>query len=300
MCWRTWKLCLQAACIVGLLPTLVEAQQPGSPGAPTREQLEWKPHWHRANLWDGAVIVGGWSLYLAERTVLPRRSEAIWEGPILFDEPIRDVLRAHVRGDRETAETISDVMLTGSLVHNWLFAHLVVALALHQEPEVAWQMSVANAEAYAISFSLVSLLKTVSGRERPYVDECERDPEYSEKCGEGRGIRAFPSGHAAATATGAGLLCAHHTHLPLYDGGILDYGACGVGIAMTLLTATMRITADRHWATDVLFGHALGFSSGYLVPTLLYYTDPDPDPDDVALLPMVSPDRLALQIRGRF
>ena len=281
-----------------LAPHVGAAQEPGSAGAPSAEPLEWKASWHRANWIDGAVIVGGFGLYLADLALIPARDSAVWRGPSLFDEAVRDLLRIRVKGDRGTAATISDVMLTGSLIHNWLFDNLVVALALRGKPDVAWQMSVANAQAYAISFSVTGLVKTAAGRERPYQGECGDDPEYSDDCDQATSYRAFFSGHAGATATGAGLLCAHHTHMPLYDGRILDLGACALGIGMTLLTGAMRISSDKHWATDVLTGHLVGFSSGYLVPTLLYYRDEE-EPADTVLLPRISPDGLGVVLMGR-
>jgi membrane-associated phospholipid phosphatase len=33
----------------------------------------------------------------------------------------------------------------------------------------------------------------------------------------------------------------------------------------------LRIASDNHWASDVLVGDLMGYLSGYLMPTLLYY-----------------------------
>jgi membrane-associated phospholipid phosphatase len=33
----------------------------------------------------------------------------------------------------------------------------------------------------------------------------------------------------------------------------------------------LRIASDKHWASDVFVGHMIGFTVGYLLPTLIYY-----------------------------
>jgi membrane-associated phospholipid phosphatase len=149
--------------------------------------------------------------------------------------------------------------------------NLIVAWGVHGESEVALQMSVANAEAHSFSFALVSWVKRLTGRARPYAAECETDPEYSSDCNSGRKYRSFYSGHATSTAVGAGLLCAHHLHLPLYGYPELDTGVCAAGIALTLTTCALRIASDNHWTSDVAVGHLVGFASGYLIPTLFFY-----------------------------
>ena len=263
----------------------------------------WQPEFRRAAPVDGAVIVTGGLLYFGDMLLIPRRTEAVWHGPILWDGAVRNAVRAEVRGQRETAADVSDVLFTGSVLHNLVFDNLLIALGLHQDPDLAFQLSVINLEAYAIAGALTGLIKTATGRERPFARECRSDPSYSELCGALTSYRAFFSAHAATTAVGAGLLCAHHLHLPLYDGGVVDVGTCGLGIALTLVTGALRIASDSHWATDVTTGHLVGFASGYLVPTLLYYEWGGGD--DVtrgargrhtALLPLVTSRALGAQV----
>jgi membrane-associated phospholipid phosphatase len=85
------------------------------------------------------------------------------------------------------------------------------------------------------------------------------------------GILFFYSGHAAATATMAGLTCAHHQHLPLYGGGFADLAPCLAMIGVSLGAGATRIMADRHWASDVLTGWTVGALSGYVLPSALHY-----------------------------
>jgi membrane-associated phospholipid phosphatase len=109
------------------------------------------------------------------------------------------------------------------------------------------------------------------------------------------------------TATGAGLICAHHTQLTLYQSNVLDTGTCITAIAGTAVTGAMRIMADNHWASDVLVGHLMGYVSGYLLPTLLYYKefrtaphDHAPERPGVLALPIVNDHSLQLSLFGQF
>jgi membrane-associated phospholipid phosphatase len=78
---------------------------------------------------------------------------------------------------------------------------------------------------------------------------------------------------SAATATGAGLVCAHHTQLSLCGNRALDTATCVTAVLGTAVTGAMRIASDNHWASDVIVGHLAGYLSGYLLPTLLYYKE---------------------------
>jgi hypothetical protein len=268
--------------------------------------VEWNPRWRTAGLWDAVVIGAGSVIIIGDNVLDAGSDEADWSRPILWDADLRDALRIRVSGGRDTAATISDTMMIGSLVHNLLFDNLVVAWAIHGEPKLASQMSVMNAEAYAIALSLTSIVKNVTSRARPLVEECEADPDYSVDCNSLNRYRSFFSGHASTTAVGAGLLCAHHLNVPLYDNGILDAGTCAMGIALTVATGAMRIASDNHWATDVHVGHLVGFASGFLVPTLLYYTEDDDEPEPEAsgthalLLPAAGRNYMGLQLVGGF
>jgi membrane-associated phospholipid phosphatase len=137
----------------------------------------------------------------------------------------------------------------------------------------------------------------VLARERPYARPCLKDPDYSSSCEHHDRFRSFYSGHAAVAATSAGLICAHHTHVPLYGpgeqenggGGDIDRATCITALAGMVATGTLRIVADKHWATDVIVGHVLGLSIGYLLPTLFYYKSFESKPDSPAPSPATTP-----------
>lgn len=273
--------------------------------------VEWNPRWRKAGFWDTAIVATGAIVIISDMQLEYGSNSADWSRPVLWDEDVRDALRLDVAGERDTAATISDAMMMGSLIHNVIFDNLVVAWVLHGQPELAGQMSIMNAEAYAIALSLTSIVKSVTSRARPLVEECDADPNYSRDCQSLSRYRSFFSGHAATTAVGAGLLCAHHLNVPLYDDGPLDVGTCVMGIALTMATGALRIASDNHWATDVTAGHLVGFASGFLVPTLLNYREGDHAPErnrdehgseaasgHVLLLPRVSESSVGLQLLG--
>jgi membrane-associated phospholipid phosphatase len=81
---------------------------------------------------------------------------------------------------------------------------------------------------------------------------------------------SFPSGHVSAALVGAGLSCAHHRYLSL-DGGAADTLVCVTATALGVANGIARVSADRHYMTDVLAGAVLGWGAGYAMPVLLHY-----------------------------
>lgn len=227
---------------------------------------------------------------------------ASWDRPILFDGAVRDALRAGTASGRDATKTVSDVLAVVSIVHPMVDV-FGVAWYARRAPRVAWQMFVIDAQAYSLTLALNTVTKRLTARARPWAKGCEEDPAL---CGSGGAHRSFYSSHAAVTATGAGLICAHHTHLELYQNKLLDAGACATAAIGTALTGALRIASDNHWASDVIVGHAAGFLSGYLLPTLLYYREPRTGPDarldppSFAILPRHDGRSLGLELIGSF
>jgi membrane-associated phospholipid phosphatase len=236
----------------------------------------------------------------------PAADSARWDSPVLFDGGARKLLRLHSGSARKAAETVSDILFFAEVIHPVIIDPLLVAWALHRSPSVAWQMSVINAQAYAVTLVLNETAKRLTSRKRPFVDACDRDSTGA-SCASGSRYSSFYSGHAAVTATGAGLICAHHEQLGLYQSNLLDTGTCITAIAGTAVTGAMRIMADNHWTSDVLVGHLMGYLSGYLLPTLLYYQEFEtaphghsPERPVVLALPIVNDHSLQLSLFGQF
>jgi membrane-associated phospholipid phosphatase len=118
-------------------------------------------------------------------------------------------------------------------------------------------------EALAVGALSGALLKGLFGRERPYV---KRDP-HNYRLGRGfvrRGkeqYRSFPSGHTiSAFAAAAAVTSETRRWWPgsdKYIGPAMYGGAALAGIS--------RIYHNRHWATDVMMGAAIGTMAGLKV-----------------------------------
>lgn len=288
--------------------------QPGVPcpyctttadAAPPPTGLHWHDHWQKVGLREYLTIPLLGAAYLGV-TLWPAAEAARWDSPILFDGGARKLLRLQSASSRKTTETISNILFYAEVVHSVVLDPLLVAWGVHHSPSVAWQMSVINAQAYALTLVLNETTKRLTARKRPFVDACNRDVTGA-SCASGARYSSFYSGHAAVTATGAGLICAHHTQLALYQSDVLDTGTCIAAVAGTALTGAMRIMADNHWASDVLVGHLMGYLSGYLLPTLLYYKefrtaphDHAPERPSILALPIVDDHSLQLSLFGQF
>ena len=116
-------------------------------------------------------------------------------------------------------------------------------------------------EAYVITAVLTQVIKQVTHRHRPYQDT-PPDPHnwdgpFSWSGDYGAfGYNSFPSGHSStafAIATVIGLEYWDTKWVPM-----VSFGLAG-------LTALYRLAVNDHWASDVLFGSALGFAVGSMV-----------------------------------
>jgi membrane-associated phospholipid phosphatase len=273
-----------------------------------RSGLHWHDHWSSVGVPEYVTVGVLGSAALGVKLFSRPPSKARWNSPLPLDEPVRNALRFGGASGREEAATISDVLFVWEVLHPTLIDPLLVAWWQRESPFVAWQMLVIDAQAYALTLLVNDLAKNGFARARPWVQngDCAENPD-SRDCGSGGRNLSFYSGHAAVTATGAGLLCAHHTQLSLYQDNLLDSGTCALAVLGTALTGALRIASDNHWASDVLFGHLMGYASGYLMPTLLYYKEfratpheHDEDGPQYTALPLVSDGALGLSLFGWF
>ena len=215
-----------------------------------------------------------------------------WRGGILFDDVVRDGVRPSSASTRKTYRTIGDWTYRLSPLIPLVDA-LVVSTLGHHDKKLALNLAAITFEAYSYS-GLASFVATeVSARARPDTDphcigsNCNVDTQ------------SFFSGHTAISATGAGLVCANHTRIPLYGNVIADAAACVFATTNALVTGTTRVVADRHYASDVITGFGLGFAAGYAVPVLLHYSS-SRDGVSVSLAPDPSCGPSCIGMRGTF
>lgn len=273
-----------------------------------RYGLHWHEHWRRVGLFEYVLT----PTFLATAAVVwfgivPEAHEAAWTGPILFDSAARRSLEMKTRSGRTAAGTLSSTFLYGSIAQTVAFDSLFVAWALRAKPDVAWQTLVIDSQAYAMTLALTAVTKRITARQRPFGEKCGSDGNEFD-CKTSNQYQSFYSGHAALSATAAGLVCAHHAELRLYANPYADAAACGSSVALALATGGLRIASENHWASDVLAGELIGFLSGYVLPRLVYYREARARPDGrtpeseprMALVPLATAESLQVAAAGVF
>jgi membrane-associated phospholipid phosphatase len=268
----------------------------------------WAPRWPRVRLWEGGAILAlAAGSYLIEIGV-PVPTSPNWRGPILFDDAARGLFRGRSANLEQTAAAVSDNLYFGAVLYPYIVDSYVVALGVHQSPDVALQMTLINLQSLGLAGVLSLGAEHLVGRQRPYVQDCGPDGKASgNQCGTAGDFQSFESGHAAATATVAALTCVHHAHIPLYGGGAPDALACAGMIGLSATTGVLRLVADRHYASDVIVGWAIGVVAGYVVPSWLHYGFGSSDPGEpkamsggILPVPQVYRDGAGVGVAGVF
>jgi membrane-associated phospholipid phosphatase len=252
-----------AAFLTMSVPATARAD-PAPPDPPLRwdeERPRFRPiEYVTTGLFGGAAIAMFWWAHPQTR---PH-----WIGGIYFDDAVRDALRLRSPSALQTVWAISDA-LDVSLVALVVGVDSLAVPVLRGSPDVAVQLGLMDAEAYAYSSTLTFAMYDEIGRARPSYEDCQRDPSFV-----GCNISptaSFPSGHTNEAFTAAGLSCANHHFVPLYGSVVWEGVACARDVVLATADGVLRIMGDRHYATDVLTGAAIGFGFGYGVPTLLHY-----------------------------
>jgi len=121
-------------------------------------------------------------------------------------------------------------------------------------------------QSYLTAGAIQFVFKFLTGRQRPgYIDPltAENDPtfhgpfyQFKKTDGQKRdksSYSSFPSGHTTAAFAAATVFALEYRDKPLIP--ILSYTAAS-------LIGLSRLTENKHWPTDILFGAGLGFLSG--------------------------------------
>jgi membrane-associated phospholipid phosphatase len=243
-----------------------------APIAPVKDdhRLIWRKAWPRFRVIEYGITAA----LLLELALLEFRAKIRdspnWTGGVLFDDAIRDGVRLESREGRETAGDIADPITLGLQIYP-LVESIVLPLATDRfNVDVATQLTLMNVEVLGAGGFANRFGHKVIGRERPSVAECKKDKSYDKFC-KGSRYAGFPSGHTSGAFMGVGMTCAHHMHLPLYGGGAPDVTACAVTAVLGTADGVLRLMGDRHYATDIVAGAAIGFFAGFGIPTLLHY-----------------------------
>jgi membrane-associated phospholipid phosphatase len=165
---------------------------------------------------------------------------------------------------QDRAKSFSDLVAFPLIGYSMLDGPVAAAWAGGSK-DVAIQLSLINAETFAVIEFLNLGVSNLIPRRRPESAECDPNTRYDPHC-----VKSFWSGHTANVFAGAALICVEHGALPLY-GGKADEIACGTALAAASAVGVLRITANDHHASDVVVGAAVGAAAGYLMPRLLHF-----------------------------
>ena len=116
-------------------------------------------------------------------------------------------------------------------------------------------------EAYVITAVLTQVIKQVTHRHRPYQDAPPDPHQWDGPFSWGGdygtfGYNSFPSGHSSSVFAIATVISMEYWKTKWVP--VVCFGLAG-------LTAIYRLAVNDHWASDVLFGSALGFAVGSTV-----------------------------------
>jgi membrane-associated phospholipid phosphatase len=222
----------------------------------------------RADPWlDVPLTLGGATLWVATEvtkgTFAP--SDCRWCQPNGFDTAVRDALKW---GDPDAADMLSNIGAFAVAPILTVGGGAAVAVDSDGAANVPTDALVVS-ESAALAMVANQLVKFAVGRERPYVHASGASPGPD-------GDLSFYSGHTTFTFS---LAVASGTVASL-RGYRLAPVVWAAGLTTAAATGWLRIAADKHYATDVLTGAALGSAFGVVVP-LLHRA-----PDAVAITPL--------------
>ncbi|HEY2722881.1 MAG TPA: phosphatase PAP2 family protein [Chitinophagaceae bacterium] len=187
---------------------------------------------------------------------------ALLEGSLFFaDEPVQQnalKLRNNSAGVRNVGKYVTRF---GGIYETYVLGSLAAYGFIFKSEKIKTTTLLAT-QAYITGGAMESLLKFLSGRQRPTFydpNSTEAEPKFRGPFNSGRDINgnrinsSFPSGHTTVAFAAATVFAMEYKDRPLVP--ILAYSAA-------TLIGLSRITENKHWITDVVAGAALGFFTG--------------------------------------
>jgi len=138
-----------------------------------------------------------------------------------------------------------------------------------------------SAESFLLAAGLTEGIKRLSGRARPNQSLDNDDFE-----GPGGG-KSFPSGHATHAFAIASVVASEYQHSVAIRVGAYTFAT---------LASLARINDNKHWASDLFLGAALG----YFIGKFVYEENPFHNDQGFTLLPTASTDTVGLELAYRF
>lgn len=149
-------------------------------------------------------------------------------------KPFDDKVKAALKWENEAlANEFSDYLMYSLTIGP-------MGYALGQE-ERRWQKFSAVVAGQLAVAGMTHVTKAVSNRTRP----------------NGKSDTSFFSGHTSSAFAGAASICNFEKEL------------CTPALLAATATGYLRIAANKHWASDVIVGGAVGYAGGSYIPTLI-------------------------------
>jgi membrane-associated phospholipid phosphatase len=259
-------------------------------GAGTSGTLQWDLEWSHAGPADYSLTMFGVGVAAIYVPLLQNRQPPLhWARPILFDEAVRNRLRAPTVEGRKNAG-LASWGLFGAVIADPLID--VGYVWEKYGSDVAWDLFWQDATAMSLATAFDLNLRDIVGRARPPVTACMIAGGSAAQCmgTSEESTRSFPGGHVMIVTTAAALVCTQHLTMHLY-GSPWDAIACSVAVGADAAVGVLRIVSDDHWATDILSGYALGAAFGWGIPALMHlhaHARPLTDPG-LRLVPIAMP-----------
>jgi membrane-associated phospholipid phosphatase len=232
------------------------------------KRLYWDPGFNRMDTPE--MILTGVAAVVALTTNLVHPLTTGWKGGILVDDKVRS-LRLPTLDARLEVRSGTDVGLAIMTTYPILVDSIIVAYWYRGSDDVALQMALIDAEAFAITGAIEGTTNFLSGRARPYSADCGTAvPSNTTDCSSDSRYRSFFSGHTAVSFTAASLICAHHQALHLFDSAA-DPITCAAALLAAGTIGTLRIVGDAHYLSDVVVGAVVGTAVGLGIPLLHHY-----------------------------
>jgi membrane-associated phospholipid phosphatase len=187
-------------------------------------------------------------------------------GALIFaDEPIQRFaldLQTHNEGLKNISNFITNF---GGTYETYTLAALGAYGFIFKSQKVKTTTLLAS-QSYITAGAISTVIKFMTGRQRPYAfdpNKVETEPTFhgpfykTIRDENGKKLNgSFPSGHTTAAFSAATVFALEYKDRPWVP--ILAYSAAS-------LIGLSRMTENKHWATDVLVGAALGYLTGHQV-----------------------------------
>lgn len=298
-------LCWSASALAKPTADQAGSENPGSaadsPSQAGEHRLEW--NFPRFRYWQYGLTVAASAYFTYSVLADPRNIKWSWRRTLPGDDATREALAAKSEEGRRLAKNRSDRLWHITEFYPFVDSLVVTLLTDDFNTDVAWQMTLINAQGLAVMGAINRLTHDHMRRDRPALKGCkEEGPEYSHYCLSDTTVprQSFLSGHAASVFFGASATCAHHFAFPMYGHPVADIGICALGLAAATTTGALRIVSDAHWMSDVLAGAVAGVGAGWGMAYGLHYAWPLTKLREAGmmLVPLASEEKLELTLLG--